>query len=510
MNWHNKLQEKFRWYKHWHEEPHHHSVHWVVFLMIVLFFTGFLLGKIDEAYRVYAVGNTAPTLILDNFENGIRMANPNEAIPQYRDLWSQYTGDFTLGPDPGMTSIATSPVHDGSKSLKVHVDPRPGDGQGNLYLIFYPNSGYWRHLREFIQTGTWQNDTYNRMRFWVYLPSNVGYQAQVDAIGQHNLEIGTFAKCSTCDGSNPEHGGGHFYHHYYIPYTGAWHQIIFDMHPTHERGRDPYIEYGESKYYPSGETGYNYFDALTEFYLDLQGNLPNGGPPADFYFDGFELYQEARPENVNQVYSLNAVYVPETNFIRVGWNRRKDEPNVNYEVRYSFNDIHTIGWNSATPAPNGTVVQNGETAYNITSYKTNNINVSGQSKVYIAIKPQNSNLFRQIEIPISNAPTPSPVPPPNTVPPTPVPTPVPTPTPTPTPPPTYQPTPTPVPVPNIAPLNPNLTPRPQLTDTERQNLIRALQQQLVALIRQLIILLTQQLQNAGALILGAYNILIGK
>ncbi len=33
-------------------------------------------------------------------------------------------------------------------------------------------------------------------------------------------------------------------------------------------------------------------------------------------------------------------------------------------------------------------------------YSTNQIDVSGRSMLYVAIKPQNSNRFRQIAIPI--------------------------------------------------------------------------------------------------------------
>ena len=51
---------------------------------------------------------------------------------------------------------------------------------------------------------------------------------------------------------------------------------------------------------------------------------------------------------------------------------------------------------------------------------------------------------------------------------------------------------------------------PNITEEQRQTLIRTIQAQLSILIRQLIILLTQQAQNVGALILNAYQGLMGR
>jgi hypothetical protein len=45
-------------------------------------------------------------------------------------------------------------------------------------------------------------------------------------------------------------------------------------------------------------------------------------------------------------------------------------------------------------------------------YSTNQINVSGQSTVYIAIKPVGATLFRQIAIPLTGGTPPPPPPPP--------------------------------------------------------------------------------------------------
>jgi hypothetical protein len=149
--------------------------------------------------------------------------------------------------------------------------------------------------------------------------------------------------------------------------------------------------------YPTGEIGFNYFDALTRFYLNLRGNLTTY--PAVFYFDAFELYREAWPENTEQVYSLNGVYVPPTNALVVGWQRHKDENTVAHEVRYAFENIHQIGWKAAIPAPDGVVIPLGWQGYNGMEWTTQAIDVSGVNQIFIAIKPQDATLFRQISIP---------------------------------------------------------------------------------------------------------------
>jgi hypothetical protein len=333
----------------------------------------------------------AQTILLDNFESSsIRVVDPTQQAPSSRYLWNQYEGDPTEGPDPGVENIVTEMSHDGSHSLKITVTG------GNVYLQFFPNDGsVWRNMGEFTQpSSSWQMNTYNRMRFWMKVPQGVTKAGG----GRPDLQIGTFIRSSKGSLYSAEDGGGHWYHHFDIGYTGEWHQVILDTHPNHQRGGSGGTEWGNQEY-PTGEAGFNYFDALTRFYIDWQGKLPSY--PANFYFDGFELYRETRPENINQIYSLHGVYVPSTNEVSVGWMRNKDENTINHEVRYAFQDIYQIGWASATLAPNGVIQPPGWQGYNGMEWSTRSINVSNKSTIYIAIKPQNSSLFRQIAIPVS-------------------------------------------------------------------------------------------------------------
>src|SRR5207245_197075 len=102
---------------------------------------------------------------------------------------------------------------------------------------------------------------------------------------------------------------------------------------------------------PTGETQYNYFDALTRFYLQEAYNPPSSYP-ADYRFDNFTLFKSAYLENDQQAYSPTGTYRASDNRLVVTWNRAKAEDTVSHEVRYSFTDIHASGWAAATPAPN--------------------------------------------------------------------------------------------------------------------------------------------------------------
>ncbi len=334
----------------------------------------------------------ASPVLLDDFEApDIREVRPGDPNPSSRYLWNQYEGDPTEGPDPGSERLSTATVYRGTQSLQITVE------SGNVYMQFYPypSPGYeWHYMRTFTQPSTaWQLDTYNRFRFWVKVPPGV---TKIGG-GISNTHVGTYTRCSTCDTTKAESDNGHYYHHFDLPYTGEWHQIIVDTHPDHQRGANGGTELGDQPY-PTGESGFNYFDALTRFYVELKGTLPTY--PAVFHFDAFEVYQETRPENIAQVYSLNGVYVPATNEIMVGWQRHKDENDVNHEVRYAFEDIHQIGWEAAILAPDGVVAPLGWQGYNGMEWVTQAIDVSGTSQIYIAIKPQNATTFRQITIPI--------------------------------------------------------------------------------------------------------------
>ncbi len=367
-------------------------------LPVVLPLVVFLVGA---GFFVAELRGGSERVLLDDFEGGpIRVVQPDEPLQENRLLWNQYPNDTTEGPDPGNASIASNTAHDGSKSLKITVTG------GNIYMSFYPNDGsVWHRMRESVLPASdWRNDTFNRLRFWVKVPPTLVPATD----GGANIQFGTYVMSTTANGLNPEEGGGHYYHLFNIPYTGEWHQVIVDTHPSHQRGGNGNIEQGNLPY-PTGETGYNYFDALTRFYFDAQG--PMTAVPADFYFDGFELYKETRPENIDQIYSLNGVYIPSTNTLHVAWDRNKSEDTIKHEVRYSFDDVFRIGWQNAVPAPGGLITPPGLGGYNGMTWESTAVDLSGKKIIYVAIKPQNSSLFREIAIPLGTSAVSAPPPP---------------------------------------------------------------------------------------------------
>lgn len=333
-------------------------------------------------------------VILDGFEGPeVRIVRPSKIDnPKLSRLWNQYEGDFTEGPDPGTVSLTSSPknVLFGKQSLKVNVT----DGNVYLQLYTYEDDYAWHNMREYLTDGQWTFDKYNRMRFWMKLPpgiSNVGG-------GENNFKVGTYLRASNGDKGSAESGGGHFYHTYDIASTGGvWQQVIVDMHPNHERGQPGDKEHNYIPY-RTGEAGYNYFDAMTRFYVEVDGKT--GIYPSEFYFDGFEFYHDPNDENLQQVYGVTGAYIPESNLLLIQWSRDKNEGTIKHEVRYAFSSVHSIGWDNALVAPSGMITPPNKFAYNGMGYKTTNINLDGKNSVFIAIKPENSSKFREIEIPM--------------------------------------------------------------------------------------------------------------
>lgn len=360
----------------------------------------------------YTDNNPYPPAILDKFEEGLRVLNPaSDARNRY--LWQHACGDNSQRAcSEGNLSITTEEARNGGTSLKYEMtDVVVGKaGQASsAYLRFRPmtDTDYVRHnAREFITSGTWKFDTYNRLRFRVKVPSAFGKEFHTG--GKGDMNVGTYIRSShgrqSRAGSEESGlGGGHYYHSFNIPYTGAWHEIVLDMHPSHGRSASPYIEWGNMAY-PTGEKGFNYFDALTMFYIDFVGAgfyHALSKYPAEFYFADFEFYKDTNPENVEQVFSLNGVYAPAENRIYVGWSHPKNDTKTKYEVRYAFSDIYSLPnrWEDAKPAPKGTVSPDGG-VYNLMEYSTTGIQVAGHDTVYVAIKPKNSNRFRQIALPV--------------------------------------------------------------------------------------------------------------
>ncbi len=328
----------------------------------------------------------------------VPLNNAGDEYPRY--LYGEYQGVLQGGIFD--STINTSDAISGS-SLAMHLT----EGLG-LYAQFNAHNadGTRGFAREYAaDPEAWQFNTYNRMRFWMKVPViSTSHQTN----GRWNFNVGTYGKSvGTPDWYNDATGGGHFYHHINTPALGQWVQVILNMHPNHRLGDEGWMEPGNLPH-PTGEDAYNYFDAMTRFYIAEFDSDPVV-VPRTYLLDQMEFYREPYEENDEQVYSITAVYEPPTNRLIVTWNRNKNENDIAHEVRFAFANIHAIGWDAATPAPDRVVLPPGWQGYNAMVYDTTSLPLAGRPKVYIAIRPVGATLFSQIAVPLAGVTSGAPV-----------------------------------------------------------------------------------------------------
>lgn len=312
--------------------------------------------------------------------------------------------------DSGTVSLDPSDSISGN-SLRVNLTNPAADH--DIQIQFNPYNyagtpGFPQAERAFARDysanpAAWQFNTYNRFSFWFQRPTSV---SPLDPGGNfYDVQIGTYVKQVTnADSRSDEIGGNHYYHLIGVPNFGAgtWTHVILNMHPDHVRSenRDPgFVQYPTAVGGPNGgddpPSTYNYFDTLTRFYID---DL-TAASPCTFRVDDFTFYKEPDQENDQQVFALTSTYMQANNRLLITWKHEWDN-GVDHEVRYAFSNIHQLGWSAATPAPGGIITPPDSGAYNGMVYDTTALPLSGHSVVYIAIKPQNSNLFTQIAVPL--------------------------------------------------------------------------------------------------------------
>lgn len=351
------------------------------------------------AALVCAPAALSQTYTLDNFENGLRVVQPNSTDPASKYLWGVYIGGSGNPP----TTVTTTDKVEGASALQGTA----GTGS-EMQLHFYtytealPNwSNGWMYAYQFVNNPTlnpsggtpaWVFNKNNRLKFWVKVPPglNLSYP-------NHNVEFGTYIRDLNTSWGLAESNNQHYYHYLDLRSHGQWEQVIIDTHPDHQRGNSGNTEVADNP--QAAVAGYNYFDMLTRFYF----HVPYAAVPGNYMIDGVEFYQETNPENTAQVRSIHAAYIPSTGAVEVGWTRPKNQDGVAHEVRYSFSSIHSIGWANATVPSNSVVADQGSGGYNGMRWVSSGINFTGKGVVYIAIKPQNSTQFRQIAVPLSAA-----------------------------------------------------------------------------------------------------------
>ena len=279
------------------------------------------------------------------------------------------------------------------KSLRFEVT------KGRFYAQFNAHNpdGTRGFAREYVaQPESWQPDTFNRLSFWIQCPTNA---VALRTDGRPNMDLGTYVKrIKDVDRRSDETGGNHWYHQLDIAPTGTWTKVILNMHPHHYRGANGQTEH-HNQPHPTREPGYNYFDTLTRFYVSAEYGAPESYP-AVYRLDEIQFYREGRPENDEQVYSIAATILPAESRLILTWSRDKDRNKVQHEVRYALSDIHDIGWDRALPAPEGIVSPRGWQGYNVMSYTTTKLLLAKRRVLFLAIKPADSKLFSQMDLPL--------------------------------------------------------------------------------------------------------------
>jgi hypothetical protein len=319
--------------------------------------------------------------VLDDFSEGMRTMGGH-------NLWDVYTGEGAAG----STSVSASAAHFTTQGLDYHTTGGPA------YMHFFSNDGTdWHFAHEEITSGSWSN-SYNRMSFWVFMPTGMVPETG----GDHDVELGTYTRCATCDTTTQNAGGNHWYHEY-NPLAGVWTYVIVDDHPQHYVGgpsTDPGVVCASGCANPATTDGTsNYMTALTRFYwndVDTSKSYP-----ADVYFDQFQFYTEANVGDVAHIASLEASYNPATHLLHVGFARNASEDSTadtTYTAVWSTQDINTVGFAAATPL--GSVGPDGVGDYVMKKIEAT-VDLTGVSTAYIAVQKQGSSTFREIPLRIN-------------------------------------------------------------------------------------------------------------
>jgi len=342
--------------------------------------------------------------IFESFENGIYQINPLfTQTPWDRDLWGQEPDGIDSGneiQEPGTTSIQQTGSLHLSNHLNINVEPG-----GALYLNFNRRSeelGGWYYIKEVFvdllqSMASWENNKYNRLCFFLKVPNN--HYPNPDRPGVYSLVFGTYNRATSAPVTVNETGGNHFYH--WFRATGSndrWMKFIVDMHPSYQR-LSPITggtELGEVS--DPTEEGLLYFDTMTRFYIDFGYRVYDETIANDYKADKFSVYQETRTENETQVYSICGFYDPATSRLWVSWSRNKDENTLIHDVYYAFSDIHELGIENATAAPGGQITPLGFQGDNLMVYDTTSLDVGQNSSIFIAVRPRNATLFKQIQL----------------------------------------------------------------------------------------------------------------
>jgi hypothetical protein len=182
----------------------------------------------------------------------------------------------------------------------------------------------------------------------------------------------------------------HFYHFWNIPGDNLWWQCIFDPFPDHQRGESGSTEQGDWTFPES--SNHTYFSCMTSFYWDYLNEMSASDVTL---FKAFTMFTETVDAGtMRQCRSLAGTFDPASNTVKLGWNRRKDQPGHQYTIRWAHSPFASFTGGTLV----GTITSP-NTADSNTVYTTfSNGALASHQWVWVAIQPSGASGFRQIAI----------------------------------------------------------------------------------------------------------------
>lgn len=365
---------------------------------------GWSVGELGTVGPEDPVSQFAYSYPLDTFEY------TTETLPTYGSwapstgvqyLWMVDEDDNGGNLRPQTLSVDQGAGLFGANSNAMRVDVTGSQtGAGGMFLRLYNNhntnvNDYW-----FVKdlTNPPDEQRINRMRFWIKVPPQQDVSTDVK---QFNFHVGTYQMLSAGTDLDGESNGWHHYHYYNFEDSDNWIQVIVDQHPHHIRN-NPNGPNADLGVLTNMETGYNYFDLTSYFYLAAKVGYTSD--PAFTLVDGIEFY-EAPAEDEENIYGLSAT-ISTNGELLFRFSVHKNKVNELLDIKYAFTSFHDNGgFTHGTYAPSGQNIDPPATnngGYNGAEYRTSAINYGTNDAIYLAIKNQNEpTLFREIRIPIT-------------------------------------------------------------------------------------------------------------
>jgi hypothetical protein len=354
--------------------------------------------------------------VLDDFDV-LRVVQPLEPNAMFKYLWKHtwYNSKQSVSVD-SLVTFRGKPTLSAKWDSSGVTSEAVSEQNWQLYFYTYtlyapefpPEYNGFHFAHEFIEPQVYPPQVefgkINRLRFWIKVPPGVVYFG--DEV--ENFEFGTFHRSFPGNSGMQQEDGNHFYHFGNMKHRdGVWQQFIIDTHPQHKVGTTG-IDPGDMiDLYPG--SGRTYLEHMASWYLDFPYQKKHEYPWPDgteFRVAAPEFYEETRPEDVLYVSSLNGSFQPLSNNVHLQWQHMLGDTTSKYDVRYSDKDIHVIGWNAATDAPNGQGLGTKEGGYRTMDYETTELVRSSSHKpddiLYLAVKKQGMETFRVFPMPVGN------------------------------------------------------------------------------------------------------------